>query len=141
MAKSKSSKPATTGHTSKGKYVAIPINEQIKKLRKLIPLLAFLTGSGIIAYFSLRSHPESLCMLYLWANNGKMSGRADGNVYMRNGRTRGFRVPSLVRNAYTSLVRSIFTGFSQAFSNLTSDQILSWDNFSYVKSNRFAQFY
>lgn len=67
--------------------------------------------------------------LYQYADNGKKSGRWDGNVYMRNGRTRGMTVPSLVRNAYTSAARSNFSnGSSAAWAALSDEERISWNN-------------
>ena len=66
-------------------------------------------------------------MLYQFANNGKLSGRASGNVYARNGRVRGMTVPKLVQNSNTQRVRSMFGSNSSAFRNLTSDQIREWN--------------
>ena len=66
-------------------------------------------------------------MLYQFANNGKLSGRASGNVYARNGRVRGMTVPKLVQNSNTQRVRSMFGSNSSAFRNLTADQIREWN--------------
>lgn len=81
----------------------------------------------------------ALAGLYIFADNGKKSGRADGNVYMRNGRTRGFKVPALVRNSYTMTQRGIFAVLSAAYRGLTPAEIDAWMNFSYQSSNRFGQ--
>lgn len=67
-----------------------------------------------------------ICMLYSLANNGKLSGRADGNVYMRNGRIRGMKVPALVQNAKTAGVRNSFATFSSGWNGLTDDERLTW---------------
>lgn len=66
-------------------------------------------------------------MLYMFANNGKLSGRADGNVYMKNGRIRGMKVPALVQNAYTQAVRAALGSFAASFRALTADQIAAWN--------------
>jgi len=66
-------------------------------------------------------------MLYSIADNGKKSGRADGNVYMRNGRIRGFTMPSLVRSAYTLVQRSNFASLSSGFRALSAVQIAAWN--------------
>lgn len=66
-------------------------------------------------------------MLYQFANNGKLSGRASGNVYARNGRVRGMTVPKLVQNSNTQRVRSLFGTNSSAFRNLTENQIREWN--------------
>lgn len=69
-------------------------------------------------------------MLYQFANNGKLSGRASGNVYARNGRVRGMTVPKLVQNSNTQRVRSMFGTNSSSFRNLTADQIRAWNEAS-----------
>lgn len=69
-------------------------------------------------------------MLYSLANNGKLSGRADGNVYARNGRVRAMKMPSLVQNSNTQRVRSMFGANSSAFRSLTVDQINAWNTAS-----------
>lgn len=78
--------------------------------------------------------------LYEFANNGKFSGRQDGNVMMRNGRSRGMTVPALVRNAYTSLARGSFSsGSSAAWAALTDAERISWNNASGIfVSDRFG---
>lgn len=69
-------------------------------------------------------------MLYQFANNGKLSGRASGNVYARNGRVRGMTVPKLVQNSNTQRVRSMFGTNSSSFRSLTADQIKAWNEAS-----------
>ena len=69
-------------------------------------------------------------MLYQFANNGKLSGRASGNVYARNGRVRGMTVPKLVQNSNTQRVRSMFGTNSSSFRNLSADQIREWNGAS-----------
>lgn len=83
----------------------------------------------------------SFAALYLFANDGKVSGRMSGDVKMRNGRSRAMAFPSLVRNAYTMAVRSTFSLFSQGFRGLTATQVAAWNAFSYKHSNRFAVSY
>jgi hypothetical protein len=80
-----------------------------------------------------------VAMLYIRGDNGRMSGRASGNVYMRNGRSRQFVVPRLVQNSYTSGARSLFSSFSSAWSTLTTSQQNTWNNVNDVfKSDRFG---
>lgn len=93
--------------------------------------LTFLTFGGAAV--------GSLAALYIFGNDGRISGRQDGNVYMRNGRIRGFRVPALIRNAYTMTQRGIFATLSAAFRGLSQGDILSWNEFSYNTSSRFGQ--
>lgn len=83
----------------------------------------------------------SHAILYSFGLDGKFSGRMDGNVLMRNGRGRGFTVPSLVRNAYTTAIRSTLALFSISWRSLSGADQLSWNNFKYVKSDRFAKAY
>lgn len=66
-------------------------------------------------------------MLYQKGDNGKLSGRADGNVYMRNNRVRGMVVPALVQNDATSTQRSNFSTLSSAWNSLTEGQRKSWN--------------
>lgn len=77
-------------------------------------------------------------MLYSIANNGKLSGRADGNVYMRNGRVRSMKVPRLVRNTYTQSARGLFANFSSAWRSLSADDQLTWLNYETFRYDRFA---
>lgn len=79
-----------------------------------------------------------IMMLYSIAENGRKSGRASGNVYMRNGRIRGFVVPALVRNSYTSAARLALAGFSSLYRALSPEQQAGWLNFSFSKSDRFG---
>lgn len=79
-------------------------------------------------------------MLYLLANNGLLSGRASGNVYQRNGRVRGFKVPSLVQNAYTGAVRVRFGLNSSDWNSLSDAERDSWNNaVGYTTSDRFGR--
>ena len=79
-------------------------------------------------------------MLYLLANNGLLSGRASGNVYQRNGRVRGFKVPALVQNTYTNSARNRFGTNSSDWNSLTDDERNSWINASgYTTSDRFGR--
>lgn len=87
----------------------------------------------------INSHVSAPNMLYLKADNGKLSGRADGNVYMRNGRVRGFTVPALVRNAFTSIARTNLASMSSAWNALTEVQRLTWLNANGIfRSDRFG---
>jgi len=80
-----------------------------------------------------------VAMLYIRGDNGRMSGRASGNVYMRNGRIRQFVVPRLVQNAYTATARTAFAAFSTAWSGLSQASQDTWNNVTDVfKSDRFG---
>lgn len=80
-----------------------------------------------------------IMLLYQFADNGKMSGRREGNVLMRNGRGRGMVVPALVQNAYTSAVRTLLATLSTGWEALDDSDRASWNNMSWLfKSNRFG---
>ena len=81
-----------------------------------------------------------LSALYLLGNDGKISGRTSGDVYMSNGRKRRFAIPALVRNAYTSGVRIAMGSFSSAWNTVLSDSNrLAWGRFEMTVMNRFKQ--
>ena len=92
-----------------------------------ILLVLFCIGFALTIIFA-PAGIVSLAMLYSIADNGKKSGRSDGNVYMRNGRVRGFKMPSLVQNAATTLQRVSFGGLSSGWNALTETQRNSWLN-------------
>lgn len=95
--------------------------------------------AGVRGHASKKSIKSVILMaLYQFANDGKVSGRTGGNVMMRNGRSRAMTVPALVRNSYTSFVRSTFAGFSSGFRLLTPEQIIGWNNYKVYISNRFG---
>ena len=134
---SKSSTPATGWQSivkAVGKY----------QLRTMLLALLFFVSIPLAVYalgkIALLTTPK-LSILYQFGFNGKVSGRMDGNVLMRNGRGRGMTVPALISNAYTTLQRSLLSGFSIAWRSLTNAQQLSWNNFKYTKSDVFGQPY
>lgn len=90
-------------------------------------------GSGAIRKFQI-----VLFALYQFANNGLVSGRTGGDVKMRNGRSRGMKIPALVRNSYTTRSRSILSTLSTMFRSLTIDQIKAWNNYEVKTSDRFG---
>ena len=106
-------------------------------------IMLFSITALVLAAVSLFDSPEmglSLGMLYSLANDGKLSGRADGNVYMRNGRIRGMKVPRLVQNNATQRVRSAFGTFSSAWRALTQTQQNSWiDARGFFTTDRFGR--
>ena len=113
--------------------------EGIANIRQVKPLMwLLLIIAGALAFLA----PVGLAakaMLYLIADNGKKSGRASGNVYMRNGRVRGFVVPALVQNAYTTAARALLAQLSQGWSALTDANRLTWDSITWLfKSDRFG---
>lgn len=94
---------------------------------------------SVIIYHAASAGHALTAALYIFANDGKVSGRMSGDVKMRNGRQRAFTVPSLVRNIYTSIVRARFQTLSSGYRSLSSEDLLTWVNavgFSYI--DRFA---
>lgn len=81
----------------------------------------------------------SLALLYIFALDGKFSGRMDGNVLMRNGRGRAFAYPAVVRNGNTMTARGIFSIQSSTYASLTAAQVEAWRGFSINITNRFGQ--
>ncbi len=80
-----------------------------------------------------------LMALYQFANNGLVSGRTGGDVKMRNGRSRGMRVPALVRNTYTGRARGVLSTMSSNWTTvLNAAQRLLWLNYEVSSSDRFG---
>lgn len=100
-----------------------------------IPVLTFAIGKILI------SGAVKGAILYQFGFNGKVSGRMDGNVMMRNGRGRGMTIPALVRNTYTSLQRGYLSTFSSGWRALTVAQQNSWLGYKFTKNDRFAMPY
>lgn len=62
---------------------------------------------------------------------GQLSGKAGNTVASRNRNGSFMRTrvnPTLVRNYFTTSVRDLFTGLSQAFRELSASQIAGWNN-------------
>ena len=106
----------------------------------VLAIICFVVAPLVIAAFIFFPFvgAAKFSILYLFGFNGKASGRMDGNVLMRNGRGRGFSVPALVRNGYTTNVRSLLSSFSTGWRSLTLAQQKTWLAFKYTKSDRFA---
>lgn len=69
-------------------------------------------------------------MKYSLANNGLLSGRADGNVYNRNHTIRGFAMPSNPQTAAQTIQRGNFGSLSGQWNSvLTNDERLAWNAF------------
>ena len=80
-----------------------------------------------------------MLFMYEFAFSGKVSGRQDASVMMRNGRGRSMTVPALVRNAYTTLQRSSFSSFSAGWRALTLAQQTTWNSAAgWTKTDRFG---
>lgn len=132
--KSEAPKNKVLAHINKG-------IEQCKKLGAMRGVTAcFAIFFTAMAWHFANAEGASTAMLYLLANNGKLSGRADGNVYMRNGRVRGFKVPSIVRNGYTGIARTNLASLSSAWNSLTNLERGSWNTAAGIsRTNRFGQ--
>ena len=96
---------------------------------------------GAMFYIANGNIAEGLStgMLYMIAENGKKSGRADGNSYMRNGRIRGMAIPSNPNTAYQTTQRGNFGTLSSGWNALTEVQRLAWNVFSIQVSDRFGR--
>lgn len=120
------------------KKTAAQVAKAAKGKNPIVAIIV-LAAVALAAILATTVSKGTLAMLYIFANNGKLSGRADGNVYMRNGRARGFVVPSLVQNSYTQLQRVQLGLLSSGWSALTEAEQLSWINLSGLfRSNRFG---
>lgn len=145
---SKSKTEASEPKNSKPARKSFKLSDYIRKRKKMVaPMIAFLAFAAITAilvthgFHVISSFTGSTAILYLFAFDGKVSGRMDGNVLMRNGRGRGFVVPALVQNAFTTVVRALLAALSQNWSGgLTDANRASWNSMSWLfKSNRFGQ--
>lgn len=141
MSKSKTSSTVKESTAVKSKalatltqiFKAARNNKVMLVLTALLAIPFFLSGSTMLGH-------GSFAMLYLIANNGKLSGRADGNVYQRNGRVRKFVVPALVQNAYTSAARGLLGAISSAWNTLSQSERDSWLSMNWLfTSNRFGE--
>lgn len=109
----------------------------LKKLGAVTAMLSLvLLTKGLLL---IKAGAAKFSLLYLIGDNGLKSGRASGNVYLRNGRVRQFRVPRLVRNAYTATVRATFALYSGNFRGLTVDEIAAWNAYKGTASDRFGR--
>jgi hypothetical protein len=69
-------------------------------------------------------------MKYIIADNAKKSGRASGNVYMKNNVIRGFTMPANPQTPPQSVQRSNFGSLSGDWNSvLTDDERIAWNNF------------
>lgn len=143
MAKKSTStvKVSSTGKASILTKVQQAMSAALTKGSGKIAVLLMLITCGIIAACqSAEATGVSTAMLYMLAENGKKSGRADGNVYQRNGRIRGMAIPRLVQNSFTGAVRNSFASLSQAWRGLAEESQLTWISAtSFFKTDRFGR--
>lgn len=122
-----------------GGNVTRPVQPQIimPKKRFAMAFLAMLVTLGLFLFPKVTA--AKYAMLYIMGDNGKKSGRASGNVYLRNGRMRGMAFFATTLNSFTSLAKSIFAFYSANWKNLTDAERLTWTGFEKFVSNRFAE--
>lgn len=98
-----------------------------KHLGKALAVLALLTMVGEYAYSHKLENSIKISALYLFANDGIVSGRMSGDVKMKNGRSRRWVNPTLIQNDATSTVRTDFGVLSSNWNALTDGQRKSWN--------------
>lgn len=109
---------------------------KVPKVVKMI-ILAVVLGAY---YMHSKDSGVQEAMLYMIADNAKKSGRADGNVYMRNGVIRGMKVPALVQNNFTQLQRGSLSQLSASWNALSQAQMATWNNArGFFASDRFGR--
>lgn len=118
-------KPITEVHSGAKKYFKIALG-------------LFLFAALFIPFVG-KAIGLKMSALYMFSNDGKMSGRTGGDVKMRNGRSRSMAFPALVRNIYTSTARGFFATFSSGWRNLSDAERTTWLNWSYFTVDRFAR--
>lgn len=123
------------GTKDQGEQEAQPVNTKIK--RTMLFTLSVLAVIVMIATKGL-SLAVKTSLLYAWGDSGRLSGRAGQRVFMRNGRSRTFVVPALVRNSFTGASRSLFSTLTSNFRGLTAEQIAAWNAFTVKVSNVFG---
>lgn len=136
---------ARTTNPSKTSYrEKILGSKRFQAIKKMVApakvIIAIIAMAWCVTDLFAGSGTAQYAMLYLIADSAKKSGRAGGNVYMRNGRIRSFTVPSLVQNEATSTQRNNFSQFSTAWNALSAADQVSWNEATgYFKSDRFGQ--
>ena len=118
-------KPITEVHSGAKKYFKIALG-------------LFLFAALFIPFVG-KAIGLKMSALYMFSNDGKVSGRTGGDVKMRNGRSRAMAFPALVRNIYTSTARGFFSTFSSSWRTLNDAERTTWLNFSYSTTDRFAR--
>lgn len=131
-------KPTATSKKAKENTAKKGVHVISKEGVKIIGAFIALFGTAYISNLIFADCGFTGAMLYSLANNGKLSGRADGNVYMRNGRVRGMKVPSLVRNSYTAIARGAFGSNSSEWNSLTDEQRQQWIDLQVQTTDRFG---
>jgi len=132
-------KLSAKGTKEKGN-VCIPIQE-VRNPAERIFKIAFSVLMLVALFIPLLGKAVAVKMsaLYMFSNDGKVSGRTGGNVHMRNGRSRAMAFPALVRNVFTGTARGYFSSFSTSWRALSSADIAQWNAWSYSTTDRFGR--
>jgi hypothetical protein len=113
---------------------------EMKRLSLRTKILFALASVAMLAQFYFAGIIGlKLAMLYMIADNAKKSGRADGNVYMKNGRIRGMAIPANPRTASQTEQRSNLGSLSSSWASLTQAKRDAWDAFSIQDTDRFGR--
>lgn len=133
-------KPTSTTSvpTNAGENVSKPVKPVIKLPRYLVPI-GMMAFTIAMFFFPFTTSASKLGALYLWGNDGKVSGRTGGNVQMRNGRSRGMAFFATVINSFTSAAKAVFAFFNSNWNNLTEDERIGWMGYKTFTSDRFAR--
>lgn len=85
----------------------------------------------------LAAGAAKIAVLISMPEGQKRSGKSGTVVWKRNNQMRVFAFPRLVRNTYTTFIRSLLSNFSSDWNLLTPSQQASWLNaVGYEKQNR-----
>lgn len=116
------------------------IHSLVKKTPMRIWIMCILATGLIIAdqIYGVTAGGVSLGMLYILADNGRKSGRASGNVYMKNGVIRGYADPANPQTVAQMTQRASFGFLSSNWNSLSEDEQNAWNAFRITVSNRFG---
>lgn len=132
---SKLSAKGTKSVVDNGTNVAKPIGKPVKRytimaVAAICFILAIVTKGAALG--------AKTALLYIWGDSGKLSGKAGARVFMKNGRSRSYVVPSLVRNINTGRSRGLMSTWSSSFRTLSQTDQRLWNSFQLPISNRFG---
>ncbi|MES2133685.1 MAG: hypothetical protein V4506_15150 [Bacteroidota bacterium] len=107
-----------------------PIALRMQALAKLpkVLLVLLMVGISLAIHHCTSMDAESQAVLYMFAMNGKISGRQDGSVAMKNGVMRGMAIPANPRTVAQQSARNAFGTLSSSWRSLTQVQQNSWLN-------------
>lgn len=128
--RAKGTKPTTTVGKPKGKYPWLPLFIGAVALACLPMLTSLLFAAGAAKIALLIAFPEGQIR----------SGKSGTTVFNKNGTQRIWKYPKLVRNAFTTAVRSSLATLSGYWATLTQAQMNGWQSATgYTKVNRIGQ--